>query len=140
MAINVELAEAPTQLRRYKVQYPLSAYTFPQEACIHRVWFAAERLHVELTDGREVAIPLWWIPTLHNAAPEDREKYEINQGRTMITWNPDQCGINDELRIADYLAAASPGRCLRLMHHSPAGEYKEDEPHEEGRHYPLSAD
>ena len=108
MGTSAELAEAPAQVRRYKVQYPVSAYTFPQEARIHRVWFDVERLHVELTDGREIAIPLWWIPTLHNASPEDREKYEINQSRTMLIWDPDQCGINDEVRIADYLAVEMP--------------------------------
>jgi hypothetical protein len=109
MATNAERAEGLTQVRRYKVQHPVSAYTFPQEARIHRVCFDAERLRVELTDGREIAIPLWWIPTLHNAAPEDREKYEINQSRTMLIWDPDQCGINDEVRIADYLAADCRG-------------------------------
>ncbi len=60
-------------------------------------------MHVDLTDGRKLSIPLWWIPTLHNASPEDREKYEISQSRTMIIWDPEKSGINDEIRIADYL-------------------------------------
>jgi hypothetical protein len=58
---------------------------------------------VSLTDGRMLSVPLWWIPTLYNAPHEEREKYEINQSRTMIIWDPDRCAINDELRIADYL-------------------------------------
>jgi len=37
---------------------------------------------------------------------EDREKFEINQSRTMITWDPEKCGINDEISIADYLGPA----------------------------------
>jgi hypothetical protein len=61
----------------------------------------------ELTDGRVLSVPLWWIPTLHNATPEEREKYEINRSRTMIIWDPDKCSINDEVCIADYL---SPGK------------------------------
>ena len=89
-----------------KHQYPVSAYTFPQNAHIHRVWFDAERMHVELTDERVLSIPLRWIPTLYNAAPEEREKLEINQSRTMIIWNPKKCAINDELRIVDYLGSA----------------------------------
>lgn len=52
-------------------------------------------------------MPLWRMPTLRNAAPEDREKYQINQSRTMILWNPNQCGINDEVRIAEHLAPAA---------------------------------
>lgn len=60
---------------RYKIQYPVSAYTFPIEARIHRVDFDAEYLHVQLTDGRKLSVPLWWIPTLYNAPAEEREKY-----------------------------------------------------------------
>ncbi len=60
-------------------------------------------MHVELTDQRILSIPLWWIPTVYNASEEDRSKFEINQSRTMIIWDPDKCGINDEISIADYL-------------------------------------
>jgi Protein of unknown function (DUF2442) len=88
----------------YEVAYPASAYTFPREALLHRVRFDKDYMHLELTDGRLLAIPLWWIPTLHNAAPEEREKYEISQDRKLIIWDPDKCSINDEVRIDDYLA------------------------------------
>jgi hypothetical protein len=81
----------------------LSAYTFPQEARIERVRLDAEYLHVDLMDGRKVSIPLSWIPTLAEAPSEEREKYEINPSRTMLTWDPARCGINDELTIANYL-------------------------------------
>ena len=91
------------EVKQYKIQYPASAYTFPQEAHIHRVWFDDKRIHIELTDERIISIPLWWIPTLHNADPAEREKYEINQARTMIIWHPEKCAINDEIRIVDYL-------------------------------------
>ena len=103
MTTSEEQIEKQLQVKRYKVQYPLSAYTFPREACIHLVRFDKEYMHVELTDGRVLSVPLWWIPTLHNATPEEREKYEINRSRTMIIWDPDKCAINDEVCIADYL-------------------------------------
>ena len=35
-----------------------------------------------------------------------RDRFEINQSRTMIIWDPDKCGINDEISIADYLGPA----------------------------------
>jgi len=60
-------------------------------------------MHVELTDQRIISIPLWWIPTVHNASVEDRNKFEINQNRTMLIWDPEKCGINDEVSIASYL-------------------------------------
>jgi hypothetical protein len=95
------------EVKRYKVQYPISAYTFPSEVRIHQVRFDDEYIQVKLTDGRLVSMPLWWIPTLHNAPPEEREKYEINRKRTMIVWDPGKCAINDELRIADYLGSGN---------------------------------
>ena len=103
MVTKVEQVEEQSGVKRYKIQYPISAYTFPNEAYIHQVRFNDEYVQVELTDGRLVSVPLWWIPTLYNAPPEEREKYEVNQSRTMIIWDPDNCAINDELRISDYL-------------------------------------
>jgi len=95
--------------KRYKVQYPISAYTFPQEARIHQVSFDNEYMHMELQDGRKLSLPLWWIPTLYNASPEERAKFEINPSRTMILWDPAKCAINDEVRIADYLGLGKSG-------------------------------
>jgi uncharacterized protein DUF2442 len=88
----------------YDIAYPASAYTFPREALLHRVRFDKDYMQLELTDGRILSVPLSWIPTLHNAAPKEREKYEISQDRKMIIWDPDKCSINDEVRIDDYLA------------------------------------
>ena len=103
MGTSAKPASEQTSVKRHKVQHPISAYTFPQDAYIHRVRFDGEYLHVELTDGRMLSVPLWWIPTLHNASVEERLKYEISRDRTMLIWDPDKCEINDELRIADYL-------------------------------------
>ncbi|MCC6300963.1 MAG: DUF2442 domain-containing protein [Anaerolineales bacterium] len=91
----------------YDIAYPASAYTFPSKAVLNRVRFDDEFMHMELTDGRVISVPLSWIPTLYNAAPEEREKYEISQDRTMIVWDPDKCAINDEVRIEDYLSPRS---------------------------------
>jgi hypothetical protein len=91
------------QVKRYKVQYSIDEYTFPTDARIHDVRFDKTYMHVELTDQRVISIPLWWIPTIYNASDENRNKFEINQSRTMIVWDPDKSGINDEISIADYL-------------------------------------
>jgi hypothetical protein len=103
MSTKVDQAEERVAVSRYKIQYPVSAYTFPTEARIHQVQFDEAYLNVELTDGRKVSIPLWWIPTLFNAAPEEREKYEINRSRTMLIWDPEKGVINEEVIIAHYL-------------------------------------
>ena len=112
MTISVEQvrqSDEQIEVKRFKVQHPVSAYTLPTEAKIHEVWFENDRIHIELIDGRALSIPLWWTPTVHEALPEERAKYAINRSRTMIIWDPNQCAINDELRIADYL-----GPCRQL--------------------------
>jgi hypothetical protein len=106
MTAKIEQTDQQADVKRYDVQYPISAYTFPQETCIHSVRFDEEFIHLELTDGRSLSVPLSWIPTLFNASREDREKYELNRARTAVVWNPDRCGINDEMRVADYLGWA----------------------------------
>ena len=110
MTTEAERTESQSGVRRYEIRYPVSAYTFPGEALIHLVRFVASYIHVELMDGRILSVPLQWIPTLCNASPDEREKYEIDRSRTVVVWDPDKCAINDELRIADYLAPA--GRSL----------------------------
>lgn len=112
MTINVKEVKDQSaehiEVKRFNVQHPVSAYTLPTEAKIHEVWFDNERIHIELMDGRALSIPLWWIPTLHEAAPAEREKYEISRNCTMIIWDPNKCSINDELSIADYLGPCQP--------------------------------
>lgn len=104
---EVEASDSQAGVKRYRIQQPVSAYTFPEEARVRSLRFDPEYLHIELMDGRILSIPLRWIPTLMNAPIEEREKYEINERRTMIVWNPEKCSINDELRIADYLGSGT---------------------------------
>jgi hypothetical protein len=91
------------KVKRYKIQHSIDEYTFPREAYIHNVRFDEKHMHVEFTDQRVISIPLWWIPTVYNASDEDRNKFEISESRTMIIWDPNNCAINDEISIADYL-------------------------------------
>src|SRR5687768_15465129 len=100
---GVRQMDEKTQVKRYKVQHSIDEYTFPTKAHIHEVRFDEKHMHVELMDQRVISIPLWWMPTLNNASDEDRNKFQINQSRTMIIWDPEKCGINDEISIADYL-------------------------------------
>ncbi len=106
MTIDASLVDETYKVKRYKIQYPVSEYIFPREAAIRSVRFDDEYMHVELADGRAMSVPLRWIPTLYHASPEARQKYELNSSRTMIIWDPDKCGINDEVRITDYFGPA----------------------------------
>lgn len=91
------------KIKRYKVQHSIGEYTFPATAHIHAVRFDEKYMHVELTDQGIISIPLWWKPTVYNASEEDRYKFQINQDRTMIIWDPEESHINDEINIVDYL-------------------------------------
>jgi hypothetical protein len=90
----------------YDIAYPATAYTFPHEALIHNVIVSDDYLQFELTDGRLLSVPLWWIPSVNNAAPEERRKFTISRDRKLVIWDPDECAINDEVRIDDFLAPA----------------------------------
>ena len=103
MVTGIKQKNDKMKVKRYKIQHSIDEYTFPKEAYIHIVKFDEKLIHVELTDGRIISIPLWWIPTVYNASDDDRNKFEINQSRTMIIWNPEKCSINDEINILDYL-------------------------------------
>ena len=103
MTIAAKPVDDMLQVKRYPVLFPLSAYTYPESARIERAHIDSDYIHVELVDGRILSIPLRWIPSVHRAAPAEREKFEINRSRTMLVWDPDHCAINDELSLADYL-------------------------------------
>ncbi len=92
-------------MKWYEIPYPASAYTFPRESLIHDVRFDDDYIHIELTDSRVLSVPLWWVPSVHNASMAEREKYQISRDRRMVVWDPDHCAINDEMCIDDYLAA-----------------------------------
>ena len=46
----------------------------------------ADRLSVELMDGRAISVPLVWFPRLANATPEQRARWEVAGGGYGIHW------------------------------------------------------
>jgi hypothetical protein len=103
MGTGTKQTNEKIRVKRYKIQHSIDEYTFPKEAYIHDVTFDEKYIHVGLTDEQVISIPLMWIPTLYNATDGDRIKFEISQNRTMISWDPEKSGINDEINIVDYL-------------------------------------
>ncbi len=72
----------------------------PQTALAQSVSFADELMHVSLTDGRIISVPVIWFPLLHEATPEQRAQYEIGGGGVSLHW-PD---IDEDLSVASFLA------------------------------------
>lgn len=74
----------------------------PTTALASTLSFDEEMMHVHLTDGRILSVPLLWFPTLRDAAPDARAHYEIGAGGRGLHW-PE---LDEDLSVAGLLAGA----------------------------------
>ena len=74
----------------------------PTTALAKAVSFDEAAMHVMLTDGRMLSVPIIWFPLLHSASPEQRSQYEIGAGGRSLHW-PE---IDEDLSVAQLLAGA----------------------------------
>lgn len=74
----------------------------PTTALAKSVRFDDDMMHVSLTDGRGISVPIAWFPLLLKASPEQRTKYEIGGGGVSLHW-PD---LDEDLSVAGLLAGA----------------------------------
>jgi hypothetical protein len=74
----------------------------PTTALAKSVDFDEDMLHVLLTDGRRISVPMVWFPLLLKASPEQRTKYEIGGGGTSLHW-PE---LDEDLSVAGLMAGA----------------------------------
>jgi hypothetical protein len=74
----------------------------PTTALAKSVNFDEEMMHVSLTDGRLISVPIIWFPLLRGATPEQRKKYEIGGGGTSLHW-PE---LDEDLSVAGLLAGS----------------------------------
>ncbi len=72
----------------------------PTTALAKRVNFDEDLMHVALTDGRIVSVPLIWFPLLHQATPEQRQQYEIGAGGVSLHWSE----FDEDISIAHLMA------------------------------------
>ena len=89
-----------TLVEKSKVRFR-RAYV-PTTALAQSVEFDDDMMHVTLTDGRIISVPVIWYPLLHAATPEQRTQYEIGGGGVSLHW-PD---IDEDLSVANMLAGA----------------------------------
>jgi uncharacterized protein DUF2442 len=76
----------------------------PTTALAKSVDFDEDMLHVFLTDGRRISVPIVWFPILLKASPEQRTKYEIGSGGISLHW-PE---LDEDLSVAGLMAGADP--------------------------------
>lgn len=74
----------------------------PTTALAKLVEFDSDMMHVQLTDGRIISVPIIWFPLLHQASPNERDKYEIGGGGISLHW-PE---IDEDISVANLMAGA----------------------------------
>jgi hypothetical protein len=74
----------------------------PTTALAKAVTFDSDLMHVTLTDGRVISVPIMWFPVLRTASPEQRRQYEIGGGGVSLHW-PE---LDEDLSVANLLAGA----------------------------------
>jgi hypothetical protein len=74
----------------------------PKTALAQDVSFDEHMMHVSLTDGRIISLPLVWFPLLVDATPEQRAEVEIGGGGVSLHWP----AIDEDLVVANFLAGA----------------------------------
>jgi hypothetical protein len=76
------------------------------EARVQSVRCTDERLIVDLTDGRELSVPIRWYPRLLNATPAQRADWQLAGAGYGIHW-PE---IDEDLSVKGLLMGwAAPG-------------------------------
>ena len=88
--MNTSASSQPRSLRVY----------VPTTALAKSLDFDEEMMHVTLTDGRKLSVPLTWFPALQQATPEQLSNYEIGGGGIGLHW-PD---LDEDLSVAGLLA------------------------------------
>jgi len=51
-----------------------------------KVWFSEYMMYVRLEDGRELAVPVEWFPTLRDASETERNNWRLIGGGEGIHW------------------------------------------------------
>jgi hypothetical protein len=69
-----------------------------------RIWFDDDNLWVELTDARQIGVPLAYFPRLLKATPEERNRYEISGGGSGLHWDE----LDEDISVPCLLAGVSP--------------------------------
>ncbi|SES88463.1 DUF2442 domain-containing protein [Hymenobacter actinosclerus] len=67
------------------------------------VTFDDSTMHVQLTDGRVVSVPLLWFPRLLAARPEQRQQVQLGAGGRGLHWDE----LDEDLSVAGLLAGGS---------------------------------
>ena len=75
----------------------MSTLTF--EARASKIWFDNDKMWLNLSDGRQLSVPLAYFPRLHKATKQQREKYEVSGEGTGLHWDE----IDEDISVPNLL-------------------------------------
>ena len=75
----------------------MSTLTF--EARATKIWFDEDNMWLNLSDGRQLSVPLAYFPRLHKATKQQRVNYEISGGGTGLHWDE----IDEDISVPNLL-------------------------------------
>ncbi|MEW6201504.1 MAG: DUF2442 domain-containing protein [bacterium] len=61
--------------------------TKTSDAMATDIWFDSDMMHIRLTDGREIGVPLEWFPKLRDATDKQRRKWRLIGKGVGIHWD-----------------------------------------------------
>src|SRR5436853_7552017 len=108
MSSHVKIIQEPSEITEefsYVYESLLVLYVKGGAGIISRtalatnVYFDVERIHVSLSDGREISTPLEWFPRLLNATDEQRQQWELIGRGVGIHWED----IDEDISVAGLL-------------------------------------
>lgn len=77
----------------------MSISVSPRTALATEVSFSNDAMHVKLSDGRELSVPLEWFPKLRAANAEQLRNWRLIGGGSGIHWEE----IDEDISVAGIL-------------------------------------
>lgn len=73
--------------------------TLTFEARASKIWFDKDNIWLNLSDGRQLSVPLAYFPRLHKATEQQRGNYELSGGGTGLHWDE----IDEDISVPNLL-------------------------------------
>ena len=89
----------------------MSTLTFETEPVAVHVTITAEKLLVELADGRGISVPLAWYPRLIHGSPQERQNWQLLGDGYAIEW-PD---LDEHIGIEGLLVGRRSGESQKAF-------------------------
>lgn len=78
-----------------------SSISKPSSLTAREIWFDASMIHVRLSDGRELGVPLEWFPKLRQASERQRVSWRLIGDGVGIHWEE----LDEDISVAGLLEA-----------------------------------